>query len=172
MPPICRFQQRPPTRTLFEHYPHPSRGQGFWYAHEFLRAVMWACDNCRQHCPLVTDLRQIYLWPCRQTVNRWRRRRHLEGHFLPYRRTGNARATILRGADALLLAWLMAVFPRISASEINVLFFNANGQIRFMIHRRSTGLRCESVSRKRGHRQLRDRRLCPSTSRSVGITGT
>ena len=51
--------------------------------------------------------------------------------LLMYRRTGNSRATVLRGSETVKLAWLMAVFPRINAAEINVFLYNSIGRIRF-----------------------------------------
>jgi len=131
MPRIRNYQHRPATRTVFEHYPHPSGGRGFWYAHEFRQAVVYARDNNRHRDPLVLTLRQNRLWPCDRTIRRYLRRRRLEGHFIPYRRTGNNRATVLRGMETIQIAWLMSVFPRINAAEINVFLYNANGQNRF-----------------------------------------
>lgn len=131
MPPIRNFQHRPANGTLLQQTPHPSGGRGFWYSDEFREAVMHTRDQGQHRTPLVTGLQQIRLWPSRRTVRRWRRRRNTEGHFRPYRRTGNRRATVLHGIEAVQLAYVQAVYPRITAHEMNVFLYNANGQVRF-----------------------------------------
>ena len=131
MPPIRNYQNRPSNETVHRHYPHPAGGRGFWYALEMHEAAIHARDNGQHRDPVLLSLRQSGLWPCRQTINRWRRRRQTEGHFTPYRRTGNKRTTVLQGIEAIQLSWLMAVFPRINAHEINVFLYHANGQVRF-----------------------------------------
>ncbi|KAL7527657.1 hypothetical protein ACHAXR_002064 [Thalassiosira sp. AJA248-18] len=132
MPPIRHYQHRRPVRTLHEeHRPHPSVGRGFWYRYEFRQTAMEARDNGQHRDQLPVNLRHIRLWPSERSEFRWRRRRRMEGHFHPYCRTGNNRATVLRGLEAVQLAWLMAVYPRINAHEINVFLYHANGQIRF-----------------------------------------
>ena len=42
MAPIQNYQQHPALHTLFNHYPHPRRGPGFWYSPEFCQAVIHA----------------------------------------------------------------------------------------------------------------------------------
>ena len=114
-----------------DHYPHPGGGRGWWYAMEMRDAAMNLRDNNNHRTPVIVNLQNLHLWPCKRTINRYRERRRREGHYHPYRRTGNNRATVLRGLEAFELAWLMAVFPRINAAELNVFLYNANGQTRF-----------------------------------------
>ena len=131
MPTICNYVHRPATGTPFYHYPHPSCGQGFWYAHELRQAAVLARDNHQQNDPLLVALKQNRLWPCPWIIRRWRNRRQQEGHSLPYHKTGNSRATVLCGLKIVQLSWLMSVFPQINANEINVFLYHANGQVRF-----------------------------------------
>ncbi len=120
MAPIRNFHHRPALQTLHEHYPHPRCGQGFFYAHEFRLAVMRAVDTGRGRDAVLRDLREQGLWPCRRTVRRWIVRRQQLNSLMMYRRTGNSRATVLRGLETFKLAWLMTVFPQINAAKINV----------------------------------------------------
>ncbi len=92
---------------------------------------MNAKDHYHLRNPLILDWRQRCLWPHRSTVYRWTQRRQNEGHFCPYRRTGNARATVLRGLEEVQLAWLMCCYPRINAAETNTFLYHVNGQRRF-----------------------------------------
>ena len=131
MAPIRNYQQRPALQTLFSHYPHPRCGQGFWYAHEFRQAVMFALDIGHTNDTVIQILREQKLWPSHRTTRRWDKRLQTLGNLMNYPRTGNKRATVLRGVETFKLAWLMAVFPRINAAEINVFLYNSNGQIRF-----------------------------------------
>lgn len=92
---------------------------------------MNARDNNVHRDPLIRNWQQQKLWPHRATIHRWRARRQREGHFLPYRRTGNALPSALRGFDEVQLAYLMCCFPRVNAAEVNVFLYNSNGQTRF-----------------------------------------
>lgn len=134
MPPIRNYQHRPALRTLHYVPPPPSIGRGFHYETHFRNAVMEADDQGQRRLPAFNALRAQRLWPSIRTIRRWRRRRTMEGHFVPYRRTGNTRARILRGSEQVLLATLMAIYPRITAAEINAFMFHASGQNRFYCH--------------------------------------
>lgn len=134
MPAIRNYQHRPGLRTLQNVSSHPSGGRGFNYDMHFRRAVMDADDQGQRHLPAFNSLRAARLWPSIRTIRRWRRRRARYGHFVPYRRTGNSRAQIFRGPELVLLARVMAIYPRITAAEINAFMFHASGQIRFYCH--------------------------------------
>ena len=107
---IQNYQQRPALRTLFNHYPHPSRGQGFWYSHEVRQATIHAVNIGHRNDTILRILKTQKLWPCKRTIRRWLKKRHNESNLLNYRRTGNKRATILRRIKTFKLVWLMAVF--------------------------------------------------------------
>ena len=132
MPPIRNYQHRPQCQTPYrQNAPHPSIGSGYWYPYPLRQLAISAKDIGRHRDPVILSWNQNRLWPCRKTLYNWRKRRQNRGHYNPYRRPGNCRATVLRGLEAFQMAWLLSIFPRINAAEISVFFYNANGQVRF-----------------------------------------
>ena len=92
---------------------------------------MFAVQNGQENDPLLVHARQLRLIPSTRT-NR-RHRRHLlqtRGHLLRFRRTGNRRATALRGQALFLLAFWRCLHPKTTAAETNAFLWNAHG--RFM----------------------------------------
>ena len=115
---------------------HPSgRGRSHGYSEE-ARQLMLSThdrfDNGNQEGRLlVLHLRTIREWAHRSTIWRWRRRRAILGHIRRFRRTGNARATVLKGRIILSLALWRVLWPRGTHHEANVWLFHSNGQTRF-----------------------------------------
>jgi hypothetical protein len=92
---------------------------------------MFAVQNGQENDPLLLHARQLRLVPFMRT-NR-RHRRHLlqtRGHLLRFQRTGNRRATVLRGQALFLLAFWRCLHPKTTAAETNAFLWNAHG--RFM----------------------------------------
>ena len=106
--------------TLSTKRPHPSIGLGYWYPYALRQLAMHARDIGRHRDPVILAWHQNNIWQCRKTIYNWRRRRQNQGHYNPYRRTGNGRATFLRDLEAFQMTWLLSIFPRINAAEISV----------------------------------------------------
>ena len=102
------------------------------YAHDFRLAALQAYfNNVNGNSVILTLLRNQQLWPSRRTLNRWRLRFLLLGHIRRFRRTGNRRATVLRGTQLINLALWRALWPRGTHHEANVWLHHANGRVRF-----------------------------------------
>ena len=103
MAPHRRPKIRPRLRTAVATRPHPSgRGRSDGYAHDFrLAAFQTQYNNGNGNAVMVALLRNQRLWPSRRTLRRWRLRFLLLGHIRRFRRTGNRRATVLRGAHLI-----------------------------------------------------------------------
>ena len=119
---------RPPLQTFIEVDTHASIGNGKPYPKEMREMVM------RRHMlglpRLDVHLRLLqlhHLYPSDQTIKRWIARYNAYGHFLPFRRTGNIRATReLQGLDLSNLALVRAVLPKSRLYEVKAFVFTAN----------------------------------------------
>jgi hypothetical protein len=61
--------------------------------------------------------------PCKHTRNWQRRRKRLEGQFLPYCHTSNVVVSVLPVTESIqLLDWLISTYPWIGATEVNMFF--------------------------------------------------
>jgi transposase InsO family protein len=128
MAPQKRFNPRPQKRTAVRAAPHPSGGRGEAYSLDFRQFNMFAMQTGREDDPIMVQARHLRLVPSTRT-NRRHRRQLLQtrGHLLRYRRTGNRRATVLRGHALLLLAFWRCLHPKTTAAETNAFLWNAHG---------------------------------------------
>ena len=128
MEPRRVFCNRPPLQTFVEVESHPSIGNGKPYPKEIREMIM------RRHIlglpRLDENIRLLQLhhkYPSNRTIQRWITRYNLYGHYLPFRRTGNNRATReLRGLDLSDLALIRAVLPKSRLYEVKAFVFSAN----------------------------------------------
>ena len=117
--------QRLLQQTRVDILPHPSGRSG----------VMRIREAGLSHDPLITQLPQQQLYPSIYTEERWSRLYNQFGHCRLCRRTGNARATVLRGHDLVLLSLYRMVFPKATAAEINTFLYRANfGNVDFCFY--------------------------------------
>ena len=132
MAPHKRAQIRPRLRTAVRARPHPSgRGRSDGYAHEFRLPAVRVEFNGLARNHEIRQMRLMHLWCSRASVYRWRMRNQIYGHMRRFRRTGNNRATVLRGYASLHLAFWWALWPRGNHHEANVWLFHAGGGMRF-----------------------------------------
>lgn len=136
MAPHKRLRIRPRVRTAVGVRHHPSgRGRSHGYSTESRQLMLSTDDHINnghyQGRHLVLHLRAIREWAHRTTVWRWRQRRATLGHIRRFRRTGNVRATVLKGRLLLSLALWRVFWPRGIHHEANVWLFHSNGQTRF-----------------------------------------
>lgn len=61
-----------------------------------------------------------------KTVRRWAFRMRTHGHAGGYKKQGNVRASILRGADLFRLSIFKRMFPRSTAAETNAFLWNSS----------------------------------------------
>jgi len=80
---------------------------------------------------MVTFLQGHRLWASRASIYRWRSRFQNLGHIRRYRRTGNSRASVLRGTELINLALWRILWPRGNHHEANIWLHHAGGQFRF-----------------------------------------
>ena len=102
MAPHKRLRIRPRVRTAVGVRHHPSgRGRSHGYSTVSRQLMLSTDDHINnghyQGRHLVLHLRAIREWAHRTTVWRWRQRRATLGHIRRFRRTGNVRATVLKG---------------------------------------------------------------------------
>ena len=86
---------RPPTRTVRPVERHASNGIGKPYPMESREKVMWLLQH-RPHILKSEEVREMqaaHVFPVYSTIDRWVERQNSLGHFRPYRRTGNRRAS-------------------------------------------------------------------------------
>ena len=125
MAPSKRPRRRPPLRTFLANLPHPSECRGNPYSQdvrEWMVAIRaYGLGNSAQ----LALLRAARRAPSKRTLRRWRRRWLTYGDVRAFRRTGNSRATVLRGQDLLSLAYFRVIFPKATQAEMNVLLFGA-----------------------------------------------
>ena len=75
----------------------------------------------------IRELQQNYSYSSDRTVQRWIARYEEHNHVLPFRRTGNRRATReLRGLDLLNLALIRSVLPKSRLYEVKAFIYSAN----------------------------------------------
>ena len=117
---------RPPLRLPVSPKAHPSNGYGEPYGQDMRAKVLAEHANGTVDSHVNRMLQRQHLYPHPATIARWLRRIEVEGHALPYRRTGNNRATVLRGPDLLLLSFYRSIFPKATAAEINTFFYRCN----------------------------------------------
>ena len=123
---------RPRLHTAVAPRAHPSgRGRSHGYSHEFRLAALEAHANGLANSPLVLLLRAQRLWASRQTIYRWRVRQQVHGHVRRFRRTGNHRATVLRGTQMINLAVWRVLWPRGNHHKANIWLHHAGGRLRF-----------------------------------------
>ena len=104
--------------------------------------------------PVFEQFRDVHLYPSLDTEDRWSDLFAGFGHYRHCRRTGNARAHVLRDHDCLLLALYRVAFPKATAAEINAFLYRANfGNTLFRFYSPSQISMCEQrigLSKKRG----------------------
>jgi len=98
---------------------YPLCGYGEPYSQDMRENVLMKYANGTAFSHTKNRLQQQHIYPYLDTIWRWLQRIQVEGHGLPYHRSGNKRATILRGPDLLFLALYRAVFPKAKVAEIN-----------------------------------------------------
>lgn len=125
MPPTKEHVERPLEQTVVAAEQHPSVGRGFAYSQEMRLLAMSAKDEGLEDEQILMGYREQKKYPSKRTTRRWRRRRLRWGHIRRFRRTGNGRATVLRGHDLFLLAYYRAVWPKARHFEINAFLYNA-----------------------------------------------
>ena len=120
-----RPRRRPPLQTFLDDLPHPSECRGNPYGQDtrLNTAAIVALDLVNTGTNAL--LRAIRRAPSKRTIRRWRRRWQTYGDVRAFRRSGNRRATVLRGLDLLNLAYFRVIFPKATQAEMNVLLFGA-----------------------------------------------
>ena len=125
-----KYKPRPPTKKAHKRTPHPSEGKGFAYAEDFrIYALSRYALGREDH--VTHQLRASRSYPSRRTIRRHLQRLQSLGHLRRFRRTGNKRATVLRGYALYLLMLYRVVFPKAQLSQVNAFLFNALGRQRF-----------------------------------------
>ena len=114
---------RPARRTAVPPQQHPSSGRGHAYSEEFRQFANIVLANQQLNHPLIQEAQELYLFPSKRTCQRHERRRLELGHFRRFRRTGNKRATVLRGVDNFMLSYWRSVWPKSTIAELNALLF-------------------------------------------------
>ena len=116
---------RPLLRTANPYRGHPSerRWSSDGYMTHFREAAVAAHFGGFSRNAMVTFLHNQRLWCHCSSIYCWRRRLQLLGHLRRFSRTGNRRATVLRGVQLISLAiWREAP---------NIWLHHANGRLRF-----------------------------------------
>ena len=109
---------RPPLQTRRGDALHPSAGgRGTGYDQAMRELVLEIRNAGLSNSPLYQNLRQQYVFPSLRTEYRYSALNATRGHVRVCRRTGNNRATVLRGYDLFLLALYRTVFPKATAAE-------------------------------------------------------
>eukprot|EP00567_Pseudictyota_dubia_P014059 CAMPEP_0197436338 /NCGR_PEP_ID=MMETSP1175-20131217/3810_1 /TAXON_ID=1003142 /ORGANISM="Triceratium dubium, Strain CCMP147" /LENGTH=382 /DNA_ID=CAMNT_0042965605 /DNA_START=300 /DNA_END=1448 /DNA_ORIENTATION=- len=150
---------RPSKKTAVRRRPHPSRGNGYAYSHEFRIASYRVYSAGMESVnPMVQQLRSEHLYPAERTMRRYRQRLNEHGHFMRFVRQGNQRATAIVGGDLMLLAQFRILFPKARIAEVIAYLFNARGRF----YHPSQISRAEDrlgLTRKRGSTTARQARL-------------
>lgn len=153
MAPTKNPKKRPPLRTLVTPTPRPSQGgRGTGYSQDFREFVIDAHDQ-GHHINNAFFQQQRFegKFPCKRTVQNWKQRRAVYGHYRRFRRTGNKFATVLVTEQLIHLALWRVLWPRGTAHEANIFLHHAGGRQRF--YQPSQIYRAEDrigLSRKRG----------------------
>ena len=133
---------------------HPSNGYGEPYSQDMRAKVLMEFNNGTADSATNRMLQRQHLYPHPDTIMRWVQRKVDEGHALPYRRSGNKRATILRGPDFMFLALYRSMYPRAKAAEINAFLYRCNfGNLDFDYYHPSAITEAEKrlgLTKKRG----------------------
>ena len=154
MPPARVPCIRPPLQTTVAPVAHPSGGWGHAYSQEMRQFVLAIRAAGHSDNPLIQEQRQAHTYPSKQTEERWVALEAVTGNALPCRRTGNKRATVLKGQDLFFLTSYRIVFPKCTASEINAFLYRINfGNMGFQFYSPSQISEAEKqlfLTRKRG----------------------
>jgi hypothetical protein len=146
---------RPTLQTRRSNAPHPSAGGCGTGYDQPMRELMLAIQNAGlSNNPIIQNLRQQYLLPSLSSEYRYLALDNTHGHVRACRRTGNNRATVLRGYDLFLLALYRIVFPKATAAEVNAFLYRANyGNVHFRFYSSSQITEAEkriNLTRKKG----------------------
>jgi len=146
---------RPPLQSSADETPHPSdAGRGDGYPTSLRDIAIHVKDLKESNNHIFTQMTTLYLYPSIRSVYRWENRKATLGHVRPFRRTGNARASVLRDHDLLLLALFRITYPKATANEINVFLYKANyGSMQFRFYAASQITEAEKrigLTRKKG----------------------
>ena len=127
---------RPPLQTRRNNAPHPSAGgRGTGYDQTMRELVLAIHNSGNSNDLFVQNLRQQRLIPSLRSEYRYSTLNATRGHVRACRRTGNNRATVLRGHDIFLLALYRIVFPKATAAEVNAFLYRANyGNLHFRFY--------------------------------------
>ena len=152
--------KRPPTPRPVEKTPiratqHPSIGRGFAYSMDMRLQAMTVKLLGRENDALFQHMRGNRTHPSKRTTKRHLHRLQTRGHFRPYVRQGNKRASVLRGFSSFLLVLYRMAFPKCNQAEMQAFLWNAWGRHqnppRFFSNSQIS--KCEDrmgLSRKRG----------------------
>ena len=146
---------RPPIQTRKPNARLPSGGgRGDGYDQHTREFALDADQDGISNSAFFEDQRQQGRYPCNKSVRRWRDLRLQFGHVRACRRTGNARATVLRDHNIILLALYRLAFPKATAAEVNAFLYRANyGNMNFRFFSASQICEAEKIiglTRKRG----------------------
>ena len=126
-----RFRPKVKTAVPYKGHPSTRRWRSVGFSTEFWEAAVSSYFNGYGRCDMLAHLRHNRLWCHRTSIYRWRMRHQFLGHYRRYRRTGNSRATVLRGTMLISLAVFRALWPRGNHHEANVWLHHAGGRVRF-----------------------------------------
>lgn len=71
---------------------------------------------------IITQVKQMYLFPSERTQRRHVYRSRRNGHLLRYEKQGNRRETVLRGINNYMIAYWCVVWPTATQAEFNAFF--------------------------------------------------
>ena len=117
---------RPPNQTRVLTQPHPSIGCGYYYQQDMRTFAMYVVEAGYLDDPLINEARIRHDFPCRKTTSRYEVLLQRLGHYRPCHRNGNARATVLRYHNLVMLTFYRVMFPKCSAAEINAFLLRVN----------------------------------------------
>ena len=117
---------RRPNQTRMPPRPHLPMGRGFYYNRDMRNFAMFVVWACYLNDPLIHEARVCHDFPSLRTA--WRYELLLQdlGHCHPCHRNGNARATVLRYHNLVMLAFYRIIFPKCAAAEINAFLLRVN----------------------------------------------
>ena len=127
----ARLHPRLRTENPYRGHPSSRRWRSDGYMTEFRQAAVAAHFNGHRRNAMLTFLRGQRLWCHRASTYRWRMRLQLLGHLRQFRRTGNVRATVLRGPHLISLAIWRVLWPRGNHHEANIWLHHAHGRVCF-----------------------------------------
>jgi transposase len=125
---VKRSKKRAAARTARLASSAPTRGGTRGYSQDTRSIVLQNHLNGDEHSPIVEQLQEQGKWPSRSSTWRWRRRMQQLGHARAFVSQGNSRATALRGHLLVMMAWYRAIYPKVTAHEMNAFLFNASDQ--------------------------------------------